>query len=99
MQGSEAPDALLITGGAAYDRRQDVPIVYRINGAIYLWRSEFVRSGAESWRNGRLLIHETPEYRSMSIDTVEEFERAEQLVQSGVVRFQWTGAKDSPCAP
>jgi CMP-N,N'-diacetyllegionaminic acid synthase len=89
----------LITEGAVYDRRQDVPTVYRINGAIYLWRSEFVRSEAESWRNGRLLIHEIPEYRSMSIDTEAEFERAEQIVQSGVIRFPWMETQGSPCDP
>ena len=89
----------LITDGAAYARRQDVPIVYRINGALYLWRSGFVRSEAESWRKGRLLIHEMPEYRSMSIDTEEEFERAERMVTSGMIRFSWMETQDSQCAP
>lgn len=82
-----------VADGEKYDRRQDVPPVYRINGAIYLWRSEFVRGETKSWRKGRLLIHEMPEYRSMSIDTAQEFEHAEWLFQSGMVRFPWI---DSP---
>src|SRR6266540_2157187 len=32
----------LIEGGGVSDRRQDVGVVYRINGSIYLWRAGFV---------------------------------------------------------
>jgi N-acylneuraminate cytidylyltransferase len=82
--------AELIEGGSKFDQRQEVPAVYRINGSLYIWRTEFVRTQERSWRqSGRHLIHETPEARAMSIDTPQEFQRAELLVQSGQISFPW----------
>ncbi len=73
------------------NRRQGLPTVYRINGSLYLWRAAFVRRLEEGhWRrNGKHLMHEIPERRAMSIDTGDEFERAEALVKSGLVTFPW----------
>jgi len=49
-----------------------------------------VRAQERSWRHtGRYLLHEIPEGRAMSIDTVEEFERAEVLVKSGFIVLPW----------
>ena len=80
----------LIEDGRRFDRRQDVPPVFRINGSLYLWRAAFVRSQERSWREaGRYLLHEIPERRAMSIDTLEEFERAELLVKGGLITFPW----------
>ena len=77
--------------GARYERRQEVPPVYRINGSLYLWRADFVRSqGRETWRQtGRHLLYEIPESRAMSIDTAEQFDRAELLVKGGLITFPW----------
>ncbi len=73
-----------------YARRQDVPAVYRINGSIYIWRTEFVRSAGLDWRrSGRHLIFEIPEIRAMSIDDLSEFNLAELLVKQGLVEFPW----------
>lgn len=78
------------TDGSAYERRQDVPTVYRINGSLYLWRTEFVRSHPEGWRQqGRHVLYEIPESRAMSIDTLEQFERAELFVKRGFIHFPW----------
>ncbi len=78
--------------GARFERRQTVPAVYYITGALYLWRTEFVRREKESWRRGgRHLLLEIPETRAMSIDTLEEFERAELLVNGGLVKLAWLG--------
>jgi len=80
----------LVEDGSKFDQRQKVPPVYRINGSLYIWRTEFVRTQERSWRqSGRYLIHETPEARAMSIDTLQEFQRAEFLVQSGQISFPW----------
>jgi CMP-N,N'-diacetyllegionaminic acid synthase len=80
----------LIEDGSKFDRRQQVPAVYRINGSLYIWRTEFVRTQENSWRqSGRHLMYETPEARAMSIDTLQEFQRAELLVQSGLISFPW----------
>ncbi|MBI3456370.1 MAG: acylneuraminate cytidylyltransferase family protein [Candidatus Rokubacteria bacterium] len=82
--------APLIEGGDRYERRQEEPTVYRINGSIYIWRAAFVRRHEGSWRaERRYLLYEIPESRAMSIDTAEQFERAEWLVTSGRIRFPW----------
>lgn len=79
----------LMKDGAEFDRRQDVPDVYRINGAIYIWRAEFIRSEGDSWRHGRHLMYEMPDLRSMSIDDQQQFEHAELLVKNRLVEFPW----------
>ena len=86
----------LIEQGGRFDRRQDVPPVYRINGSLYLWRTRFVRDQTEGWRrHGRHLLHEIPEMRAMSIDTLEEFHKAELLVTQGLIRFPWLKERES----
>lgn len=80
----------LFEGGGAYSRRQDAPMVYRVNGSLYCWRSSFIREGDGSWRQtGNHLMYEVPESRAMSFDTEEEFLRAELLVQGGFIHFPW----------
>jgi CMP-N,N'-diacetyllegionaminic acid synthase len=80
----------LIPSGQLFERRQDVPRVFRINGALYVWRAAFVRSVPQSWRaSGKHLTCEIPELRAMSIDTLEEFRHAELLVESGLVNLPW----------
>jgi CMP-N-acetylneuraminic acid synthetase len=80
----------LVSEANQFARRQDAPKVYRINGALYIWRAAFVRRNEPSWREkGRHLVYEIPESRAMSIDTLEEFKRAEVLVQAGLIHFPW----------
>ncbi len=91
----------LVSEGGRFDRRQHTPVIYRINGSLYLWRAAFVRREAASWRRGgRHVLHEIPERRAMSIDTLDEFERADALVKSGVIHFPWlTQLGIVPCVP
>ena len=80
----------LMEEGSRFEQRQAVPRVYRINGSLYLWRAEFVRREERSWRRrGRNLLYEIPEFRAMSIDTAQEFDRAELLVKGGYITFPW----------
>jgi N-acylneuraminate cytidylyltransferase len=74
-----------------YARRQEVPTAYRINGSLYLWRTSFVQHASEStWRTeGKHLLLEVPEGRAMSIDTEEQFVRAEALVNAGLIPLPW----------
>ncbi|MBI3616064.1 MAG: acylneuraminate cytidylyltransferase family protein [Candidatus Omnitrophica bacterium] len=89
----------LIEGSERFDRRQDLPPMYRINGSIYLWKAEFVRKESRGWRAfGKHRIYEIPEIRAMSIDTLEEFLKAEVLVRSGLVRFFWLKGMEDRCA-
>lgn len=82
----------LMNEASQFERRQQLPTVYRINGSLYIWRAEFLRKEGISWRHdGKHLIYEIPELRAMSIDTGEEFEKAQILVQSGFISFPWLG--------
>jgi N-acylneuraminate cytidylyltransferase len=76
---------------ASYEHRQEAPVVYRINGSLYVWRTAFLRREPDGlWRqHGKHLLYEIPERRAMSIDTAEQFERAEVLVKAGVIKFPW----------
>jgi N-acylneuraminate cytidylyltransferase len=94
--GREGWMAPLIDAGTPFDRRQDVPNVYRINGSLYLWRTAFVRAQRAAWQaDGKHLMHEIPERRAMSIDTLDEFERAEMLVRGGLVHLPWLQESES----
>ena len=89
----------LAAGGARIQRRQDAGPVYRINGLLYLWRAAAVRS-RPSWREGtRLLLLETPEERAVSIDTLEQFRRAELLVKAGIVPLPWLERDPGAASP
>ena len=81
----------LVPGASAYARRQDVPRSLRINGALYLWRTDFVRREEESWFNGRLRLHEMPRTRVADIDEAFDLQLAEHLVASGLVQLPWLG--------
>ena len=74
--------------GESYERRQDVPPFFRINGALYLWRAEHVRAG-RGLRDGQHRVLEIPEGRAFSIDDLHEFEVAEALLSTGIVRLPW----------
>ena len=79
----------LVSDGARFTRRQDVPIVYRINAMLYIWRTAFVRTSS-SWRvGGRHLLYETPDDRSVHIDSPQDFAHAEALLERGAVQFPW----------
>lgn len=76
--------------GSRYARRQDVPRVLVINGLLYAWRADFVRTSASGWRGqGRHLMLETPALRACSIDTLEEFAAMEALVKASLVSLPW----------
>ena len=83
------------TDGSLYQRRQEVPEVYRINGLLYLWRAKYLRTAA-SWRtDGKHLMLVTPDSRAVSIDYLEQFQRTEALVRAGLIDFPWLKKKKS----
>ena len=86
----------LFPEGSAIARRQDAPVIYRINGSIYLWRAEFVREKRDDWRkNSHTMVYETPDFASISIDTLEEFNRAELWVKNGLFELPWLTGKEA----
>ena len=83
----------LMRDGGQFGRRQDVPRVFRVNGALYIWRAAFVRRQVEAWRQvGKHLMYEVPEARAISIDDALQFERAELLIKSGMITLPWLSA-------
>jgi N-acylneuraminate cytidylyltransferase len=79
----------LVPEARAYGRRQDVPRVLRINAALYLFRSSFLRRESETWLNGRHLVLEIPDVRAFHIDSAEDLQVAELLVAGGLVALPW----------
>lgn len=73
----------------SYRRRQDVPLFLRINGALYLWRSSFVRTASDDWSIAPHRALEIPEERALSIDDLWEFQIAELMLSSGLLRLPW----------
>jgi N-acylneuraminate cytidylyltransferase len=74
----------LIDGSGVYTRRQDVPHVYSINGALYVWRREAV-FGSENWRNLRLRKQLVSDVPFTPVDSQAQFDGLTALVQAGVV--------------
>ena len=79
----------LFDSASQYNRRQDVPVVYRINASLYIWRADFVRREVAGWRHAPHLIYEIPESRAIHIDDVHEFERTELLIRHGLIQLPW----------
>lgn len=79
----------LLPEGRTYGRRQDVPRVLRINAALYLWRTEFLRRENDTWLNGRHVPLEIPELRAFHIDTEEDLRLCELVLDSGMVELPW----------
>ena len=81
----------LFEGGEKFHRRQDLPPVYRINGALYMWRASFVRKQEAGWRGqGKHLLLEIPDLRAISIDDLQQFEQAEAMVKTGLITLPWS---------
>ncbi|MDO9541794.1 MAG: acylneuraminate cytidylyltransferase family protein [Kiritimatiellia bacterium] len=81
----------LIDIAEKYNRRQDVPVVYRINASLYIWQADFVRREAAGWRHAPHLIYEIPEARAIHIDELIEFKKAELMIQHGLIQLPWLG--------
>lgn len=72
-----------------FTRRQDVPEFLRINGLVYLWRSDFIRTTQDRWLSGHHVPLLVPEERAISIDTESEFQMAELKIDQGVLNLPW----------
>ncbi|MCG3204403.1 MAG: CMP-N,N'-diacetyllegionaminic acid synthase [Elusimicrobia bacterium] len=78
--------------GNRIHRRQDAPEIFRINGSLYIWTTDFLSREKEQWRDrGNFLMYEVPDFTAISIDTLDEFERAELYVKSGLIGLPWIG--------
>ena len=69
--GHELQPLLETPAGAT--RRQDLPAVYTLNGAVYVARTDWLRQTG-SFISPQTVAHVMPAARSIDIDTLEDFE-------------------------
>jgi N-acylneuraminate cytidylyltransferase len=80
----------LIPEAWSYARRQDLPRVLNVNGALFLWRAGLVRDNVEDPSGtARLAGVEMPRSRSIDVDTLEDLETAEALLAAGLLHLPW----------
>lgn len=77
------PDgSLQLSKTASHVRRQDAPMVWGLNGAIYVWQREaLARAAEQGFWSVRMLPSVMPRHRSVDIDDALDFEMAEWLFQ------------------
>ncbi len=63
----------LLEAPAGATRRQDLPAVYTLNGAVYVARADWLRQTG-SFMGPQTVAHVMPAARSIDIDTLEDFE-------------------------
>lgn len=79
-QGSDGLVHLSKGNGAA--RRQDVPAVYALNGSIYVWRrAALAHAAVHGLWSVPVAAYVMPHWKSVDIDTLEDFEYAQWLYQ------------------
>jgi N-acylneuraminate cytidylyltransferase len=71
---------LRVSKAAGAVRRQDVPVVWGLNGSIYVWRrAAIARAVAEGFWSLRIKPSVMPRERSVDIDDALDFEFAQWL--------------------
>jgi CMP-N,N'-diacetyllegionaminic acid synthase len=73
----------LLPAASPATRRQDLPPVYVLNGAVYAARTPWLRA-SRSFVTAETVAHVMPPERSIDIDTLDDFETFERLVARGL---------------
>lgn len=69
-----------LVAGEGNLRRQDAPPVYALNGSIYVWhRAALARAAKQGLWSVRIAPYVMPRWKSVDIDTIDDFEYAEWL--------------------
>jgi len=63
-----------------YNRRQDLPTIYRLNGALYIGRTDMLVEN-KNWYTGNTLPYIMRNKDSIDIDTIMDFKFAELLMK------------------
>src|SRR5262249_1462881 len=76
--------ATLFVGGRPVrerpNRRQDMPPVWVLNGAIYLFRTRLLFEAAPTLYGDRVAAYEMPPPHGLNIDDAEDWDRAERVL-------------------
>ena len=75
-------------------RRQDLPLVYVFNGAVYAARAEWLRRERRFVGDGSVAVV-MPAERSIDIDTAEDFRRLQAIVGIDRGAVEQTSAAES----
>ena len=68
-----------LMGEATYSRRQDTPVVYALNGAVYVIKCSKIKKAAPLI-DKKTISHVMPKERSVDIDTMLDLKVAEMLL-------------------
>lgn len=69
-----------LSKGQGTARRQDVPPVYALNGSIYVWhRAALAHAAVHGMWSVKAAVYVMPRWKSVDIDTLEDFEYAQWL--------------------
>jgi CMP-N,N'-diacetyllegionaminic acid synthase len=75
-----ADGRLALCKGQGSSRRQDSPAVYALNGSIYVWqRAALAQAAVAGLWSVELGVYEMPQWKSVDIDDLNDFEYAEWL--------------------
>jgi N-acylneuraminate cytidylyltransferase len=69
----------IVDGGLQATRRQDLPVVYVLNGAVYVADAAWLRT-TRAFVAAGTVAHVMPVERSLDIDTAHDFERFEKTI-------------------
>jgi N-acylneuraminate cytidylyltransferase len=74
-----------------YACRQEVPVAYRINAMLYLWRRDFLMNSTETPAidSAHYRLLKVPELRALHIEEPRDFQIAELKVRAGMVTLPW----------
>jgi CMP-N,N'-diacetyllegionaminic acid synthase len=74
--------------GADYERRQDMPKVYQINGAIYIYNvASLEQKNIKEFK--KIKHYEMPELNSVDIDEPLDWNWAEFLLEKKIIKFDY----------
>ncbi len=66
--------------GKNITRRQDAPILYRMNGSFYIWKVDFLRKIKDPWlEQEKFIPYIVNDIYGISIDTITDFRLAELI--------------------
>ena len=82
--GADGLATLFVTGQPVrnrINRRQDLPEAFVMNGAVYACRTDVLFAADPSLYGDRVVAYPMPPERSISIDTLEDWEEAERALE------------------
>jgi len=69
-----------IKNSSKYNRRQDLPVIYRLNGALYIGKTDILLKN-RSWYTDNTLPYVMSNEDSIDIDTIGDFKFAELMMK------------------